>query len=133
VLRPNGTCDPPPVQEIGPVHPRGFSLVEVVLATLLLTVGILALTGTSGAVARMTGSGRHASGSATLAASRLDRLRAAPCQPVATSGTASAGRYLERWAVTPAGAARTMSVIISYDDGRRVRADTYETRAACAD
>jgi prepilin-type N-terminal cleavage/methylation domain-containing protein len=110
---------------------RGFSLVEVVVATLLLAVGILALTGTSGAVARMDGAGRHASGSATLAASRLERLRAAPCLSAAVGGSAVVGRYREQWESTPAGPERTLRVIVSYDDGRRPRADTYETRATC--
>jgi prepilin-type N-terminal cleavage/methylation domain-containing protein len=112
---------------------RGFSLVEVIVATLLLTVGILALIGTSGAVARMGGAGRHASGSATLAASRLERLRAEPCLSGATGGSAVAGRYREQWESTPAGPERTLRVIVRYDDGRRLRADTYETRATCVD
>jgi Tfp pilus assembly protein PilV len=115
------------------VNARGSSLVEVVVAVVLFSVGILALTGTSGAVARMTGLGRHASASATLGSSRLERLRAAPCLPSATTGSASTGRFREQWTATPAGAGRELRVIVSYDDGRRARADTYETRAMCGD
>jgi prepilin-type N-terminal cleavage/methylation domain-containing protein len=112
---------------------RGFSLVEVVVAVVVLAVGILALAGTSGAIARMAGLGRHASASAFVAAERLERLRAAPCPPGGAAGSASAGRYLERWSVTPDGPGRLLRVIVSYDDGRRARADTYETRTTCAD
>ena len=112
---------------------RGFSLAEVVVAVVLFSLGILALTRTSGAIARMTGLGRHASTSAIVASSRLERLRAAPCPPGATSGATSTGRVRELWTATPVGAGRALRVIISYDDGRRARADTYETRSQCGD
>jgi Tfp pilus assembly protein PilV len=112
---------------------RGSSLVEVIAAVVVLAVGILALTGTSGAIARMTGMGRRASASAALASSRFDRLRAAPCLPGALAGSASVARYREQWTATPAGSARLLRVIVSYDDGRRARADTYETRSRCGD
>ena len=115
------------------MNARGFSLAEVVVAVVLFSVGILALTGTSGAIARMTGLGRHASASAILASSRLERLRAAPCLPGATAGSASGGRFFEQWTAAPDGAGRALRVIVSYDDGRRERADTYETRATCGD
>jgi Tfp pilus assembly protein PilV len=115
------------------VPTRGLSLVEVVVTVVVLTVGILALTGTSGAIARMTGLGRHASASAALASSRLERLRAAPCPLGATAGSAFAGRYREQWSSTPDGAGRALRVIVSYEDGRRARADTYETRWPCAE
>lgn len=115
------------------MNARGSSLVEVVVAVVLLSVGILALTGTSGAIARMTGLGRHASASAILASSRLERLRAAPCLPGVTAGSAPAGRFREQWTATPAGTGRALRVIVSYDDGRRARADTYETRSKCGD
>jgi Tfp pilus assembly protein PilV len=114
------------------VNRRGSSLVEVVVAVVLLGVGILALTGTAGAIARMTGLGRLASASATLASSRLERLRASPCLPGVTEGAASAGRYREQWQALPDGAGRALRVIVCYDDGRRARADTYETRSRCA-
>ena len=115
------------------MNTRGSSLAEVVVAVVLLCVGILALTGTSGAMARMTGLGRHASVSALLASSRLERLRAAPCPPGATTGSASAGRFREQWTAAPAGTGRVLRVIVNYDDGRRARADTYETRSKCGD
>jgi Tfp pilus assembly protein PilV len=113
------------------VNARGSSLVEVVVAVVLLCVGILALTGTSGAIARMTGLGRHASTSAILASSRLEWLRAAPCPPGATTGSASAGRFREEWTAAPIGTGRMLRVIVNYYDGRRARADTYETRSKC--
>lgn len=112
---------------------RGFSLAEVVVAVVLFSVGILALTRTSGAIARMTGLGRHASASATLASSRLERLRAEPCLPGATAGSTSTGQFREGWTVAPAGPGRALRVIINYGEGLRARADTYETRATCGD
>jgi prepilin-type N-terminal cleavage/methylation domain-containing protein len=113
------------------VQTRGFSLVEVVVAVVILAVGILALSGTAGAIARMTGMARHASASAVLAVSRLERLRAASCPPGVATGAATAGRYREEWSATPQGTGGMLRVIVGYDDGRRARADTFETRVTC--
>jgi prepilin-type N-terminal cleavage/methylation domain-containing protein len=110
---------------------RGFSLVEVVVAVVVLAVGILALSGTSGAIARMTGMGRHASASAVLGASRLERLRAAACPPAEAGGLATIGRFREAWTVAPEGAGSRLRVVVGYEDGRRSRSDTFETRVTC--
>jgi prepilin-type N-terminal cleavage/methylation domain-containing protein len=121
-----------PATQIGAVRTLGFTLVEVVVAVVVLAVGLLALAGTSGAIARMAGLARQAGASAVLAESRLERLRAAPCAIGAVAGSAFAGAYREQWTAAPDGAGRALRVIVSYEDGRRARADTYETRSTCA-
>jgi prepilin-type N-terminal cleavage/methylation domain-containing protein len=76
---------------------RGFSLVELLVALLIIDVGLLAMAGTTIALVRQR-TGLHARATAVRAAStRLEWLGAAPCAP--TSGTASSAELDERWSV----------------------------------
>ena len=66
---------------------RAFTLVEVMVAVILLTVGVLALVGSSAMVSRMIGKGRGATVAAQVATARLEQLRriAASTAPRCTS------------------------------------------------
>jgi Tfp pilus assembly protein PilV len=114
----------------------GFSLVELLLAVVLLEVGVLALAATASGVVRMTVLGGRSGGSAVVAASRFDALRATACAlPAGAAETASDstadGRFRERWSVARSGPARAARVVVSYADGPRQRSDVYETLIAC--
>ena len=54
---------------------RGFALIEVLLAIVILTIGLLGLTGTTVLVTRMIGRGERAAEATTFATHRLERLR----------------------------------------------------------
>src|ERR1051326_5857543 len=56
--------------------PPGFTLLEVLLALLIITIGLLGLAGTLGPVSALAGEGRIHGRIALIAASRLDLLRA---------------------------------------------------------
>jgi hypothetical protein len=114
----------------------GFSLVELLLALVLLEAGVLALAATASGVARMTLLGGRSGGSAAMAASRFDALRATACalpagQAEAVSDSAADSRFRERWTVALSGPVRTAQVVVSYADGPRLRSDVYETVIAC--
>lgn len=109
---------------------KGFSLPEVMVAMVILTVGVLGLAATSGAVTAMIGSGGRYGGSATVAASRIERLRATACASLA-NGSATSGRYTESWTVTTSGYLRTVQVTVSYPNRTQTRSDVYETTIAC--
>jgi prepilin-type N-terminal cleavage/methylation domain-containing protein len=55
--------------------PPGFTLLEVLFALLLISVGLLGLAGTLGPVTALAGGGRALGRSALALESRLDRLR----------------------------------------------------------
>jgi len=58
---------------------RGFTIVEVVVAIVVLTVGLLGLVTTSALVTRMIARGQRSANAATFAARRLEVLRATGC------------------------------------------------------
>ena len=58
---------------------RGFTIVEVLVAVVVLTVGLLGMVTTSALVTRMIARGQRTSVAATFAAQRLERLRITGC------------------------------------------------------
>lgn len=54
---------------------RGFTLLEVLLALLVLTTGLLGFAGTLGPISALAGQGRIHSRAAVVLASRVSRLR----------------------------------------------------------
>jgi len=57
----------------------GFTIVEIIIAIIVLTVGVLGLVSTAALVTRMIGRGRVTEGAAIFAAQRLEMLRASAC------------------------------------------------------
>ena len=65
---------------------RGFTLVEVIIAIIVLTVGLLGLVTTAALVTRMMARGQRTAMSATFAQQRLERGRLAACIPAQRNG-----------------------------------------------
>jgi prepilin-type N-terminal cleavage/methylation domain-containing protein len=59
---------------------RGFTIVEVIIAVLVLTVGILGLVTTSALVTRMIARGQRSANAANFANKRLELLRVTGCK-----------------------------------------------------
>jgi len=113
---------------------RGFSLVEVIIAMVILTVGILGLAASTSAITRMTAEGGRSGSAARVAQTRFEGLRAAAIVNCATvvAGTASGSRYAERWSVTTSGYVRVVTDSVSYNTGRATRYAVYSTNISCA-
>ena len=60
---------------------QGFTVTEVVIAVIVLSVGLLALASTGALTTRMIGRGQRSALAATFATQRLERLRPAACIP----------------------------------------------------
>jgi Tfp pilus assembly protein PilV len=87
------------------VRPRhGLTLVEVIFAILLLTVGLLALAGLAAGASQAIRGGGTQVVAAAIAQSRFDSLSSVPCAGLAngvtTSGTSATRGVKERWSVT---------------------------------
>ena len=59
----------------------GFTVVEVIIAVMVLTVGLLGLVTTGALVTRMIGRGQRSAVAGNFAQQRLERLRTAACIP----------------------------------------------------
>lgn len=89
----------------GTMPRRGFTVTEVVVAVMILSVGVLGLAGTSAAVARQMGGSADMTRAASRAASRMERLSGLTvCPPVAgVTGTETSNGVVERWSMRGAG------------------------------
>src|SRR5688500_12664371 len=91
------------------MHPRhacaeGFTLLEVLVALVILSTGILGLAANAALVSRLVGDGSRLTIAATVATARLEQLRALPCARVA-SGMAVTRGIEEGWTAAPMGPA----------------------------
>lgn len=110
----------------------GFTLVELLAATMVLVTGVLALAGGAVAIARLEREGARASRAAATAETRFEWLRAARCTP--PSGTATTGPVTERWLVR-AGADGVRELLDSVEvpsvAGRPVHVEEFRSAATC--
>jgi prepilin-type N-terminal cleavage/methylation domain-containing protein len=113
------------------VNGRGFTLLELVVATTVLAVGVLAVASTALPVTRLIRWGGAQSAAAEAAAGRIETLRAGGCAALAAGDTLIAGRYRLRWVVDAAGALRRVNVVATYPWADRFHSDTFETSVAC--
>lgn len=110
---------------------RGFTLVEVVVALLILSVGLLALGATAGIATRMVAQGRRASRVAVLAARRVEMLRSGRCAAM-RSGTERHDRFKVTWTVSIAqGTTRSIRVVVVSPTSGGLRADSFWAVIPC--
>ncbi len=111
---------------------RGFTIVEVLVAVMVLAVGILGLVTTAGLVTRMIAQGQRYTRASTLASERFEILRAQRCPAVGT-GTETRGAYTIAWSVadTAGGRARVIRVSVTSPTGRGTRTDKFSTSKVC--
>jgi type II secretion system protein I len=83
---------------------KGFTLLEVLVALVILSTGILGLAASAALVSRLIGDSSRLTIAATMATARLEQLRALPC-PDVVSGTAVRHGIEERWTASPMGSA----------------------------
>ena len=104
---------------------RGFTIIEVLVAMLVLIIGATALVGSSGIVSRQIGRGRSIGTAAQVATRRLETLRRAAnlrtsvggarCQHgTFASGTATTLGMSESWGVATTGTLRNAVDTVTY-------------------
>jgi prepilin-type N-terminal cleavage/methylation domain-containing protein len=114
------------------MNERGFSLAEVMIAMVILTVGVLGIAASSAAITKMSSEGGRQGGAAAVAESRIEALTAVNCTAIAATGSATTGKFTETWAVTSSGLLRTVTVNVTYPSGRATRTSTYVAYISCA-
>jgi prepilin-type N-terminal cleavage/methylation domain-containing protein len=123
---------------------RGFTIVEVIIAILVLTMGILALGGTSALVTRMIARANRAALAASFASERMELLRTSGCiarvngSDTLYRGSTWVSINTWKWGTVPIAAANgtnsaySLLVVSVFKGGRnRLRTDTLETEVLC--
>jgi prepilin-type N-terminal cleavage/methylation domain-containing protein len=117
----------------------GFTIAEVLVAVVMLSVGVMALVGSSAMVTRMVGGGRISTNSGQTVTARIEWLRqiaastATPCTSASwKSDSALTGNINEKWRILDnAGNSRRVQITLRYPVARGVAYDTVDTRIMC--
>ena len=117
----------------------GFTLVELIVAVIILTVGVLGLASTAGVVARQMSGGAQQTLAANVAQTRFERLRAVNCAslPVPSKGTETARGITEVWTVEPGNSANpsvqmlVLTDTVRYRAGRKLATRAFRSTRTC--
>ncbi len=117
----------------------GFTLMEVMVAIVILSVGLLAMASATANVTRMIGHGKWATVASQVAMQRLENVRrvAYSTSPACTSaaligGSATVGSGVsETWSITGSGNTRQVLVTVTYPGVGRSTTDTITTILRC--
>ena len=118
---------------------RGFTIIEIIIAIIVLTVGVLGLVTTAALVTRMIARGQRSAVATAFGARRLERMRIAACidaQRVPGQDTLYRGSTwvaFNRWAFTDGGNQNwRLKIVTTYKTtNNRVRSDSTETTIPC--
>jgi prepilin-type N-terminal cleavage/methylation domain-containing protein len=111
---------------------RGFTIVEVLVAVMILSVGLMGLVTTAGLVTRMIGQGHRYTEASALANERIEVLKSQGC-PAAGTGTETRGSYVISWRIidVASGKGRGITVSVQSPTTRGSRTDTFATVHYC--
>src|SRR6185369_16309620 len=101
-----------------------FTLVELLVAIAVFTIGVLALAGTAGLVAAHVGDGARLTGSAHLARSILDSLGINSCGAI-NAGSVTRDGITAEWSVTRDTSAAHIELSVASSLRRGTRRDVY--------
>lgn len=94
---------------------RGFSLVEVLIASVLFAVAIMGLLGATDGISRSMSASRWQMIAAGTAQRRLDSLHSLPCSslPAGTTGSRVSRGITERWTISGGEASRRVELSLT--------------------
>ena len=113
-----------------PSRRRGFTLIELMVAMIILVIGILALASTTAVTTRHMGGGAQMARAASAAQARFERLRAEACETV-VDGTEESRGITEKWTVTTLPRAVEVTLVVSFHTNRGSREHEYKTIIPC--
>ncbi|NIM52562.1 MAG: hypothetical protein GTN62_08110 [Gemmatimonadales bacterium] len=110
----------------------GFTIAEVVVAVLILSLGLLSLVGTAALATRMVAQGQRHTRASVLGAQQLAILTSGGC-PQEGSGAAVHGGFRIAWSVSSeaGGRMRRAHVVVASRTHGGMRLDTFSTAVLC--
>ena len=115
----------------------GFTMVEVLVAITILSVGVVAMAGAAASVTRMIGRGKIDTRAAQLATEQVEDLRriaystSPRCTALADGGPAVTDHVTLSWDVTVNGTGRDVAVSASYNTSRGAHTEVLTTYIEC--
>lgn len=110
--------------------PRGFTIVELLVAIVIFSVGLLALASTAGVILTSLTSTQSRTIAAEVAESRLERLRTTTCANRA-SGSATERGIAETWTLNHVARADDVTVAVTFLSNHQNRTETFRTFFPC--
>ena len=107
-----------------------FTLIEILVAIVIFTVGVLALAATAGLVAAHVGDGGRLTRAAHVARTVLDSIRALPCDRV-QSGSTVRSNVTATWTVTRDSLIATVDLTVVSPLRRRSTRASYSAVLEC--
>ena len=109
---------------------QGFTLVELIIAIIILVVGVLGLASTAAVVMRQITASSMQTRAAMMAQSRLEQLRSVPCANMA-NGNATSNGVTETWRVTVNARTATLVTVVTWTERRVARSVTFTSERTC--
>ena len=112
----------------------GFTVIEVMIAMIVLSVGLLGLLGAGAMTVRAIGESDRTVAAAYYASERLERLEALGCDQVSGGHEIRDGIYAFEWSVTGTAASQTRTITLKATyplSGGRTGNDTFEKALTC--
>jgi type IV pilus assembly protein PilV len=118
---------------------KGFTIIEIMIAIVVLTVGVLGMVTTAALVTRMIARGQRSATATAFAQRRLERMRIAACVPAQRANGAdtlyrgSQWVSINNWTFTDVGNLNyRLKIVSTYrTQQNRVRRDSTETTITC--
>lgn len=120
---------------------RGFTIIEVVIAICILSIGILGLAGTAASVTRMVGRSQQYGKASSLASERFEILRAQVAPTPANlgancatlpGGSSTSGTYTVAWTSAAVTNGWQVSIVVTSRTARGTKTDTFTQILTCA-
>ncbi len=109
----------------------GFTLVELIVAMLMLTIGLLGLAGVGAVVLKQMRGGTYQTVAASIAQSRFEQFEGDACSSI-VSGTATVRGMPEKWTVSAMGLrAKTVRDTVTFTGPRGIKKVGIHTVVAC--
>ncbi|HEV2671324.1 MAG TPA: prepilin-type N-terminal cleavage/methylation domain-containing protein [Gemmatimonadales bacterium] len=109
---------------------HGYTIVELLVAIMIFSVGLLAMAGTASLIMTMMGGSKTRTVAAVVAESRFELMRTQTCASH-VAGTAVTRGVREDWTVTPLARADDVTVTITLVNRHRLRTQTFRSYLPC--